>query len=487
MEIIMNTLHRILLILALTMLPALSHAMQVIDATGHHVSLNETQMDALKKCALVKQTLELNKMEMESLDFSHCIDESVSAKNIGLLIQLLENPASFNLQNSDIIEVFKVADYLQAPQYILGKLALKCHEIVTKAIQQEEKNKEKSAFLNMLADSDQLKELKRLEFLSSQCLPYYMNFTTFLNDCRTHDFTQLLQINSPQAGMITLNLSHENIEKEFKREKKIASLEGIEKLAECPWASRVTHFVCSGHLIKNYSLAQLKKTFPNLIEIDLGGNSIAHADLKQLNQASSLLKKLDLSYNEIKDLDDEHIGNPLQFANTLIDMKHNGLISVNNHRFIKLSIMQKIFTWMKAFGAQSKVFSQTHYLDLLIVGVPVALIRLTLLLDTLVDNDENKIRERSWQQALLEGRIDPELFNRVICLFPQKKLFYGIPKEVLIPLCVSFGLLKLLEFALGANQLRFAPLVAANPYSVRIETDNQAEQYPSTYTYRLLR
>lgn len=443
--------------LSLLIIPAFGQCqpvLQITDVQGAQLNLNVKQAQALKQCKTFKNVLlDADSKDQEVLSYEGNQLAFLTAANITQLIEFIQNPNDFDASNAACIDLFCLANYLEAPAHILGKLAVLSYELV-KQMPDQKKNSE-------------------LENLIHFHLPYYPDFTAFLKDFS--DISQALKVYHPYSGCAMLDLSQENLQQTFKINKKIASLKGIEVCSKYGWAKSVTHLNLCNNRIENCDFEHLKEVFPHLISLDLAANRIHTFDLESINNVPTI-KHLDMSSNEIQEIKGI-IKNPMQFTNAVIDLKNNPDIPANA-RLMQLSHMQKILNWCKTCGVQGNAVLHAY-----------------------------KGSALFWTTIVFLGALNIELSNNN----PLSKKYDLVPFDTFVKHlfkkycslkgiigCSAMGYLATFLFEALSDTFYFGQLtigaaaraslaqdVTDNPHSIKIEKDNETITYPSVYTNRL--
>ncbi len=339
-------------------------AMQITDVTGKQITLTQEQQDAFMRCGIKHAVSNYaGEHSYEGLELPF-----MTAGNLENLLQLINDTKHLETINDDTsIELFKLADYLQAPKEILVQLAKRICEPITKyynQLQEKLKNNPRLKKLQQaVLDYALLKETIELS------LPIYPSFASFLKhfpkvgNTQEPDFINkgLLKLTFLARAVFgeeyNLDLSFNKTDEILKTKKSIVSLEGIEKLGEYPWAKKVRLLDLSGHKIESGSVKKLKSTFPSLKFIILKNNEIKQIeDLIDEN-----IEEIRLEGNPIQKIS---IRNPEQFNKTRIITDN-----LKEAPLFKQNLKQRIAAWGQSLIAKSKVAIKTSPYALTSLGL----------------------------------------------------------------------------------------------------------------------
>jgi hypothetical protein len=276
----------------------------------------------------------------------------MTAKNIEELITVIQDVKHLDTIKNDAkcLELFQLANFLQAPENVLAPLANRLYPQVQKQIENLEQEIEKikeDKNNNALEDKNEiLSDLLLLKDTLAIQLPYYPDFKAFLADLPKNkdgkpDFHSIL---SRDENTLNLNM---HLLAAMERKKKIGSFDGIEQLTQYPWTQKITFLHCDDQQIKTFSVKELKKTFPQLQRISLPFNCIESISNKEIDDTLTLIN---LAFNNTKSC---CIENPEQFKCLTISASGTPL-QAKDIQF-KQTSAAKILFWLKSLVAKSNI------------------------------------------------------------------------------------------------------------------------------------
>lgn len=290
----------------------------ITDFNGQTVQLNDAQRTALRGCETLKHMIE--DTGIQEVPFEG-VAPFITNQNFQHLAQLIKDKRYLNQvqQNQDCIELFKFADYMNAPTETLAILADRIYELLCKKIKDTVNEQEK-------ADLEYF-----CEAVESN-LSYYPDFSSLIKNRRD---LEKLGTNPVRPSRFLLDFN--------KLGKKLRSLEGIEELVGHEWPKHKRLLGIGGHKIDRIDASQIKKAFPNLRLLFLQGNDLRHiANI----HASNI--QIDLRNNPIESIT---VDNPRSLKNTkiFIDKDARPVVTFNQSRFDKCA------AWLEALRAQGSV------------------------------------------------------------------------------------------------------------------------------------
>lgn len=303
------------------------------DFNGQTVQLTAEQKDALSRCGTLKNMIK--DMGSQEIPFEGVMP-FITCQNLQHVANIIKNKEYLNqIANvSDCMELFKLADYLQAPDQVLLLLADHIYEPLLAQIKATEDGQAK-------ADLEYFKENVESK------LSYYPDFHALVKDQRSIDLEKRDEARKQNSYVLSFpHISHGKT-----LSKKLRSLEGIELLADCPWTKQIDTLCINYHDIEKVDLAQITKVFPALKWLQLGYNQI-----RSINygiRANDL--SIDLRNNPLESI---CIANPDRLKNVQIQIDKNCKPAVNFN-----PAPGKVSRWLGAFKAQSSIVKNRLYVE----------------------------------------------------------------------------------------------------------------------------
>ena len=330
-------------------------AMQITDVAGEQITLSQEQQDAFAQCGIKNAIASYaGEHSYEGLDLPF-----MTAANLETVLTLIKDakPLETIKDDAKCIELFRLANYVQAPEKVLADLADRIYKPVKLHGEQLEKelarNPDSDELKQKIADHNELRDTVHLN------LSHYPDFHAFLLDCpqllqkdldpetsRSHTFANI------GSGKTVLDLNYDLLEKRAGITKKLKSTDGIECLGECVWAQQIDSLRIEGHSIGSFDVAKFKKAFPHLKKISLMHNVIKKVT-REINESDI---EIDLRNNPIETL---CIENPEQLENVSV-LAHN--LDSNMVPF-KQTPISLCSTWIQAFKAKSGNFIRSFGRD----------------------------------------------------------------------------------------------------------------------------
>src|ERR1700733_1648879 len=375
MEKTMNYSKQILKVLMLVFLlvPAGMKAMEkpsFIDCNGKEVTLNRAQQEAFAQFSVGAMPGVVDFQNTQPFLTVHNILALMRIITDGPMLGLDVDAMTNGVSNEEeLVELFKVANYVQAPQKVIAALAERIVQPMEKRIAtlENELNARKPSMWNFWnAESEQVKRLQE-ELDAHKALYSAVHSNLACNDVerlvkkrrgvlKQHVLKPNLNIYEEKNGAFaktnkpTLDLSYKTLEQELKGTlepaHKIKSLQGLQEiLALDPNLKDIEVIDLSGHELKDFSIEELKQIFPDLKRVNLSNNHINLVDNKNIDAS---VQEIDLSNNPIKLL---CIQDPSQFNATKIIVSGNRF----NDSVFKQDKLDKIKAWLKVLGTKGKI------------------------------------------------------------------------------------------------------------------------------------
>jgi Leucine-rich repeat (LRR) protein len=437
------------------------------DANGQILNPSIPEQRALyHQCKMLKHGLK-DANSFDHPDFNtENMPSFVTKKNLAYLAKIINNPKLIEQESCSniVFELFKLADYLQAPEQILSPLAFHAYNHASSSKRLLLENNIQAGYQPTTKLLMQRSELDAIKKLARFQMPYYPNFSVFMEDYSADKVHKLLEC---YENSCELNLTPEALKKELGCAKRIANLDGIQALRNTAWARLITHISASNQCIDSISLEQLHTTFPALCDFNLSGNEIKKLTRKNL-QGLPAEFNLDLSKNQIAKIEESCIANPSSLKNVKINLKNNPLAHLDNNVFDK-SIIERTKAWLKSFRAKGNALAHSFVSHKLICVTGMAAIAaLPMCIE---------ITKGSLPKLMNMAR------NRDFFTFAEKLIALGS----VITATGVLGTASYLEWILQSNY-NLSRLSNNDPYRIKIETSSQSPvEFPSNYTYRLFR
>lgn len=291
----------------------------ITDFNGQIVQLDSDQRAALDHCETLKHMIQ--DMKAKEIPFEG-VAPFITYQNFQHLAQLITDKAYLNqiAQDQDCLELFKLADYMNAPKETLSLLADRIYESLRKKIK-ETVNEDEKANLELLCETVETN------------LDYYPDFSSLIKN--RPDLEKLGIKNSIRPSRFSLDFKTLG--------KKLRSLEGIEELVGNEWPNHKTVLGIGSHDISKVNFAQIRKAFPAVSHILLKDNQLRH--ISNINASDVTI---DLTKNPIELIT---IDNPRSLKNTkiVIDKDARPVVTFNQSR------LDKCAQWLEALRAQGSV------------------------------------------------------------------------------------------------------------------------------------
>ncbi len=239
------------LLLAFLFLSIGAQAMEpvsITDVKGAKFELNSAQKTALAQCGTLANML---KCSREPISFENQDAPFITKENLDLLTRLVQNPKIIRqISDEKSIELFKLADYLQAPEQVFASLAQRAYKPVC-------------AQANVNSDDADVQLLKdTIDYHR----PYY------------EDIEEILA-RKPNCGHFrfegeTIDLSARVLQGCLRSSKVLDSLKKFEKLVTYYPQYRIKYLNFSGNQLQAIPHSTIAKMFPALLNIDLRNNRV---------------------------------------------------------------------------------------------------------------------------------------------------------------------------------------------------------------------
>ncbi len=428
---------------------------------------------------------------LEDPDFKNKnIPSFVTETNLVYLAKIIDNPTLIEQEScpNTIFELFKLADYLQAPEKTLGSLAIPAYNHATtlynKPLQFSLEHHIKAGYhptTKMLLERAQRHSMKKLVNIASFHLPFYPNFAVFLHD---YPVKKILKLFEHYENSCDLNLSAEALKKELGCTKKIASLEGIEALSKISLAPNVTHITASNQYIESVNIGSLAKAFPALRNLNLSRNQLKKLTRKSLRGLPPEFN-LDLSKNKITEIEEACFDFPSALKKVKINLNDNPLACMDNKIFNQ-SYSERIKTLIKSLSAKSLIAFGSLRIDKENIGILLGGLR--------VITAKNIPSLHMAIEEILSGIapnfdaviLDRELIHKseIVSISTQSRWMDSIARCA-GAICILAGILFIYSDIQDNYINNLDQAIARDSYRIKVESDTKPIEFPSNYTYRL--
>jgi hypothetical protein len=428
-----------------------------IDCNGKEVTLNQAQQEVFEQCEIVREFKRLNP-KADCISFEGAQSEMLKAENIIALLDVLSTQ-SFGVKDFSIgnmlkmrgaekaIELFKLADYLVVPKNQLAQMADHMYGSIKNV---------KSACEQECVQSLKKEKLAELDLLQTTVEPH-------LSYCIDGAECVRRIKNDPDKDALEGLIKDQSLL--YLGNHLMLTLNGIEKVVRIiPETKGIKVLNLFGNQLSTIDVTTLREAFPKLEHISIRNNNF---NTITSDVADRKLIKLLADGNNIHSI---CLDNPSQFNKLIITAKNNP-VALDNVIF-KQSTLQKMLTWLKAFGAQGKIACFDVHKTVLLVCTALAFV--SGFGTIAYYSFELKDLKKGFKQFLplflekFKQNIKDDLYIITIILAGESYLMERCA-------CCWVGYIK--------NQLQKA--AEANPYAVCVETDSGNKEFPSSYAYKL--